>query len=361
MMRPIFFLIFLSICLISNAQDTSIISIVDTSSVYFIKLVDNTTLSGKIIERNNSEIIFNDITIGKVTIPVNKIEKFTQISGNQYCIITTHDGKKFTGLIISQNEIELGLKTESLGVISIPNSKIREIILVDKTQLVGGKYLFPNPYPTRYFFGPSAIPLEKGEGYYQNAYVLANGVQFGVTDHFSIGGGIVIPFMFFITPKVGYKLGKNVYLGGGILVGSSFIPDLNLGLGVGYTSLTLGNKENNFTINAGYGFSKQEVINAQTYSSNYEWQFVKMPMFSFSGALRLAPKLSLISENWVFPLKRYEYNANNQQSLSYKYGGIYSFGFRIMGEKNSFDIAIAIPSFEGETVGLPYIDYVFKF
>ncbi len=346
-----------------KAQDTTLVSnSQDTSTFYLIKLHDNTVLSGKILEKNKADLIFIDITIGKVSIPINKIQKITKLSQNQYCILKTNDGKEFSGLIISQNETEISIKTESLGILTISNSKIRDIKLAEKEQFVGGKYFFPNPHPTRYFFGPSAIPLEKSEGYYQNAYVLANSFQIGAGDHFSMGGGIVIPFLFFITPKIGYKVGKNVYLGGGILAATTISSEFSFGMGVVYGSLTLGNKENNFTINGGYGFLKEENYNYQTGSSNYEWNFAKRPMFSVAASLRLAPKVALITENWFFASKEYNYDYSyNYDNYTYKYRSVFSFGFRLMGEKNSFDIAVAIPSIDGETFGIPYLDYVFKF
>ena len=36
-----------------------------------------------------------------------------------------------------------------------------------------------------------SIGLKKGEAYYQNAYVLANSVNIGITDNISLGGGIL--------------------------------------------------------------------------------------------------------------------------------------------------------------------------
>ena len=360
-MRAIFLLSIVFICIRLNAQDTIPgTKVSDTATFYLIKLIDNTSLTGKIIERNSKEIVFLDITIGKVNIPIGKIQKINSLSGSQYCLVTTTDGKQFSGLIIRQNENEIIIKTESLGEIAILNSKIREIKLASKEQFVQGKYYFPNPHPTRYFFGPSAIPLEKSEGYYQNAYLLSNCVQIGVSDNFSLGGGTVIPFLFYITPKIGYKVGKGVYLGGGILAATSISSEFSVGLAVAYGSLTFGNKENNFTINGGWGFIKQEIYYAQTNNSDYKWTAAERPMFSLSGALRIAPKVALISENWIFAVKEYDYNSLTN-AYKNKYQSVLSFGFRLMGEKNSFDIAVAIPSIEGETIGLPYLDYVFKF
>ncbi|MFN8256272.1 MAG: hypothetical protein U0W24_11315 [Bacteroidales bacterium] len=362
MNRLLFLILIVMETAISAQTDTSAIVVPgDSSSFYVIKLKDNTILSGKIIEKKPGEIIFEDITVGRIVIPMDKVDKMEGLSGQQYCVITTTDGKTFSGLLVGQNDTELQLKTESLGIIKIPSGKIKEIKLAKKEQLVNGKYFFANPHPTRYFFGPSAIPLEKGGGYYQNAYLLVNGFQYGLTDHFSIGGGVVIPVLFFITPKFGYKVGKNVHLGGGFLIAASFVSDESIGFGVGYGSLTLGNNENNFTINSGFGFVKQEKYNSQTQNYDYKWEFSKAPMFSVSGALRLAPRFSLITENWIFPVKEDIPSTNDPEDYRYKYNTLLSFGFRIMGEKHSFDLAFAVPSIEGESMVIPYIGYVFKF
>jgi hypothetical protein len=367
-MKNILFLATFAICSILQAQETlQNNSPSDTSSSYLIKLKDNTSLSGKIIEQSTSEIKFNDLTIGKVTIPVTNIKSIIRLSGDQLCILTTTDGKTFTGYLIAQSENEITIKTESLGTLTISNSKIRDIKLVEKEQLKNGRYYFPNPHPTRYFFAPSAIALKKGEGYYQNAYVLANSVQFGISDHFSMGGGIVIPVLFFITPKVSYKISDNLYAGGGILAATTLSKDFAFGIGVGYGSVTVGNTESNLTVSAGWGALKQknDVYNAGTgtYTSKTAWEASKRPMFVFSGMTRIAPKVALVTENWVFATKDDKYDNNGMLLPStINYHSVLTFGFRLMGEKNSFDLALAVPSLNNSSsFGLPYLDYVFKF
>jgi len=362
-MKTILFIAALMFSALLCAQVTDPATVeADTSSTYLIRLDDNTSLSGKILSRTPSEIIFQDITIGKVTIPVKKIVKMTRLSGDQLCILTTNDGKSFTGLLISHNDTELTLRTESLGDLVISNSKIRDIKLIEKEQMVDGKYYFKNPHPTRYFFGPSAIPMVKGEGYYQNAYILANSVQFGISDNFSMGGGIIIPIMFFITPKFGYKVADNLYLGGGVLAATTISSDGGFGVGVGYGSVTIGNKENNFTINGGFGAVREEEYNYPSTVSTRKWRFSNRPMFSFSGMTRVAPKLALITENWVFPVRENEYNYNTGiTEYTNKYYSVITLGFRLMGEKNSFDIAAAFPVVGDGMIGVPYLDYVYKF
>jgi hypothetical protein len=366
-MKAVLIIAAIVLCSIANAQESpQYTTQEDLLSIYLIRLNDNTSLSGKILERNNNEIIFYDITIGKVTIPLSKIASITRHSGDLYCILTTNDDKTFTGLIVSQNEKEVILKTESLGDLTISNTKIKDIKIVEKDQIVNGKYFFSNPHPTRYFFGPSAIPLNKGEGYFQNAWILANSVQYGVTDHFSVGGGMVIPFLFFVTPKFGFKVSDYVHAGGGLIIASTISKEANFGVGAAYGSLTLGTYENNFTINAGWGAVKEAkyVYNpvTQTETNSSAWTFSKRPMFTFSGMARLARKFAVISENWVFSTKDENYNYTTHTSTyTYKYHSVLSAGFRFLGEKNSFDFGLAFPVIGETSIGIPYLDYVFKF
>jgi hypothetical protein len=366
-MKAVILIATLVFCTMANAQETTLnIPQSDSLSIYFIKLNDNTALSGKILERTSSEIIFYDITIGKVTIPLKKISSMIRLTGDMYCILTTNDDKIFSGLLVSQNEKEVTLKTESLGNLTISNTKIKDLKIVEKDQIVNGKYFFPNPHPTRYFFGPSAIPLNKGEGYFQNAWILANSVQYGVTDHFSVGGGMVIPFLFFITPKFGYKVADYVHVGGGLIIASTISKEANFGVGAAYGSVTLGTNENNFTINAGWGAVKEEtsVYNSQTSTTDESsaWTLSKRPMFTFSGMARIARKFAVVSENWVFSTKDENYNSwTGLSTYTYKYHTVLSAGFRFLSEKNSFDFGLAVPVIEESTIGIPYLDYVFKF
>ena len=361
--KPVLYLVFTLASLALKAQQPVIDTMVtDTSSVYLIELIDKTVLSGKISENTGTSLIFNDVTIGKVNIPFSQIAGITKLTGEQYVIITTNDNKKFTGLILTQDKQEIKLRTETLGELSILNEKIKELKLVEKNQIKEGRYYIPNPHPTRYFFGPTAIPLQKGEGYYQNSYVLANSVQYGISDNFSIGGGFVIPLVFFITPKFGFRAGEFLYLGGGVLAASTFSTNTNFGVGIGYGSITLGNTENNFTFSGGWGFVKEETYDQQSAIFGTEWNAAKKPMFSVSGMLRVSPKLSLLTENWVFSAKELVYNSYpDEYEYKHRYRSVLSMGVRLMGERNSFDIGVAVLSIDGSTLGLPYLDYVFKF
>ena len=209
-----------------------------------------------------------------------------------------------------------------------------------------GVYWFPNPNPTRYLFSPSAYNLKKGEGYYQNTYILLNSFNVGITDNFSFGGGfeftstfIVGQPIFFLTPKLGFKINEKLHLGGGIMYASvpSFYSENSnrSSLGFLYGLSTFGNEEKNFTTGLGWGFVDN------SFSAN--------PFITISGLIRLSRKAAFVTENWFIPTNGYT--------------ALFSYGIRFFGEKLSVDLAfINNPEIaRGIGIGVPYADFVVKF
>jgi hypothetical protein len=58
-------------------------------------------------------------------------------------------------------------------------------------------------------------------------------------------------------------------------------------------------------------------------------------------------RIALVSENYLLPID------NNPI--------IYSFGVRFLGEKLTTDLALVNSSVGGGGIGIPYVDFVFKF
>jgi hypothetical protein len=259
---------------------------------------------------------------------------------------------------------------------------MREISAGDK---VKGEYWFENPNCTRYVIGPSAIPLRKREGYYQNLYVFVQSVNVGITDNFSIGGGTEIasvlfaqeaPAFVFLTPKFGQQVAPKVHVGGGLLYigfpGYSWFGSGNgmAHYGIAYGLLTLGNRNNNFTLGVGWNFSS---VMEDTYLGNGNYthdrvnEFAKTPTITFSGMMRPAKRFGLVTENWIFPLKRntYQYvvNAPPIVTTTYEYQIFFSYGMRFIGEKISIDLGFFnSPEIADDImIGIPYIDFVVKF
>jgi|TARA_B110000858_G_C17783013_1_gene465749 hypothetical protein len=268
------------------------------------------------------------ILIGLLTSSFNNVFSQTDtLKQDQMVIIKMKNGDDYKGVLLKQGDGRILLKTVN-GEMNLIASNIHSLENYDYV----GKFEFANPHDTRYFFGPTGIPIKKGKGYYQNILVTTNFVNYGVTKNISIGGGFEFistvlgsPIWFF-TPKVGFDLSENIHVGGGfIMAGFADEGTATLGYGV----FTLGQSETNLSIGAGYGLIDQEL-------SDY-------PVIMISGTHRISKSIALLSENYVIP-----------DSF---YFGIH--GIRILSKKNSFDVgAIIIPEIASVIPALPYVGYV---
>lgn len=211
----------------------------------------------------------------------NTIEKYQ---------IETLDGNEFIGNILEQSNDTIKFKSEKLGEISIPRSEIKKIspITVSKKN---GEYWLDNPQSTRYFWAPNGYSLKKGEGYYQNVWVLFNQAVFGLTDHFSAGIGTVPLFLFsspytpvWATLKYSLPVVENKFnLGAGALMGT-VVGESNTGFGILYGIATFGSKDKNLNVGLGWGYADGEI------ASN--------PTVNISFMIRTGAKGYFISENY---------------------------------------------------------------
>lgn len=262
--------------------------------------------------------------------------------------IVLEDESSFMGKMIDQAADTLTFKTDAFDKLQIPVKKIKSIELVDEKNIVKGVYWFKNPNDTRYLFGPSAINLKKGEGYYQNTYLLINSFNYGITDYFTIGGGfeIISTVMgtpaFMITPKLGFKVSEKFHAGGGLLYANVLTSEAPIsGLGIAYGIGTYGTSNNNVTLGVGFGYVDKE--------------FSNRPILTISGMTRIARKTALVTENWLIP--------GAADLVTGSYYGVYSYGVRFFGEKIAVDLAfLNNPElFEIFRIGIPYVDFVVKF
>jgi hypothetical protein len=316
-----------------------------------IQLNQSNEILGQWQSEDAQTIQLLELNLGPMQVFKSQIQSKEELGNSIRVEIQMNDNRVIVCTLNGLSSDQIQAQSAELGTLVINRANVKSLRYLPTIAGVSSGIQFENPHPTRYFFGPSAIPLKKGERYYQNAYVLANSVQYGVSDHFSMGGGAVIPFAFFITPKWGWQVATKWHVGTGMLAATSFIKDMNFGLAVAYGSATYGTKEHNLTLNAGWGAVKQQDPNA-----SYAWRGARRPMFTISGMTRISNRVMLVTENWLFSLQEYDFVNETYQMRN---RGILTGGLRFMGEKNSFDFGILVPS--GESIGIPYIDYVFKF
>ncbi|HEY1022838.1 MAG TPA: hypothetical protein VGE06_11030, partial [Flavisolibacter sp.] len=205
-------------------------------------------------------------------------------------LIRLVDKSEFVGKYVERTPDYLVFRTAAVSRLQVAFDRITSIQELQASNIKGNVYWSPNPRPTNYFFWPSAINLKKGEGYFQNNMLFLNSVHYGITNNFSIGGGLEFISLFsgtpilFFTPKVTFPAGKNFHAGAGVLLIT--IPEEGSG-GFLYGSATAGSIEHNVSGSLGFGFAGGE--------------FSSTPLVNISGMTRVSRKLMLMSENWVVP------------------------------------------------------------
>ena len=213
-------------------------------------------------------------------------------------ILNTTDGSTLIGRIVEIGENEIQFET-TIGKLTIPIAKIENIKEAPATSIKDGKYWFPNSNSTRLFFAPTGRMLKKGEGYFSDYYLFFPGIAYGVSDNVTIGGGIsLIPGVgfenqiFYLTPKIGIKATENANFAAGALimrVSDIFFNDDqdNPIIGILYGVGTFGTTDKSFTIGIGYGFADGDLA--------------EKPMIMVGGETRVSRRVALVTENWILP------------------------------------------------------------
>ncbi|MBW8334692.1 MAG: hypothetical protein K0M40_21935 [Prolixibacteraceae bacterium] len=205
--------------------------------------------------------------------------------------IETVDGNTYIGTILEDTPETIRIKTDKLGEISIPRAEVKRINQLSTIIVKDGTYWLENPQSTRYFWAPNGYSLKKGEGYYQNVWIMFNQAVYGFTDHFSGGVGVMPLFLFggvstpaWITAKFSVPVVKDkINLGVGALAGT-VIGEENTGFGIIYGISTFGTRDKNLNIGLGWGYAGGEMA--------------RNPTVSIGGMIRTGAKGYFITENY---------------------------------------------------------------
>jgi hypothetical protein len=255
--------------------------------------------------------------------------------------IFTKQGNEFFGIIMEEEADYIILKTEEYGDLKIIKQDIVSRKEVDPAQMVGGEYWGENPQSSRYFWTPNGYGLKEGEGYYQNIWVLYNQVSYGITNNFSLSGGI-IPLFFFggasspvwIVPKVSIPIEKEkINMSAGAFM--AYINDVG-GFGLAFSTITFGSRDRNVNMGMGWGYAGDS--------------FAKGPVLSLAFMHRTGRNGYFISENYVF---------TGEETMA-----LISLGGRRMIQKVGLDFALYIPlvaSEFSELVVLPFLGITIPF
>jgi len=248
-------------------------------------------------------------------------------------IVTLTDGSTIFGRIVSVSADTVSFQTGA-GTMQLSVKAIRDVRQISAEDVREGDYWFPNPNSTRLFFAPTGQQLKQGEGYFSDYELFFPGVAIGVTDNISIGGGISLfpasasDQVYYVTPKIGFSPSDKVHLATGVLFAGTNGGTGGIYYGVG----TFGDGNGSVTVGGGYGFAGGKIQSK--------------PVGMLGAEYRISRRLGIVTENYLLPV------ADNNV--------LYSFGFRFMGEKLTTDLALANVS-GSQIIGIPYVDFVFRF
>ena len=172
----------------------------------------------------------------------------------------------------------------------------------------------PNPASNRYFYLPSAIPVEKGAGHFSQKELAWSSGVVGLTENVDLRLDSWYFLSFVGGLQVGTELGDTgVWFGAGAQVG---VLEADFG-GLAYVNYSIGSRDSNATVAFGQQcwFTEEDGCSAN-------------PFVVLAGQLRLWERGALVTENWVF-LK--------QQELS-----IFSGGMRIFRTRRSLDLGVVV-------------------
>jgi hypothetical protein len=188
------------------------------------------------------------------------------------------------------------------------------------------------------YIGPTGRMLNAGEGFFSDIYLFFPSLSIGITNNITLSGGVsLFPLddfsdnVFYVAPKVGISTGEAFSIAATGLVMS--VPDEEELVGVAMGVATLGTGDQSLTLGLGYGFQGSE--------------WADKPAVIAGGELRMARRLSFVSENWILP-------GVDPALISY--------GLRFFGEGIAVDLAfINVTNEDFFFPGIPFVGFVWNF
>ena len=256
-------------------------------------------------------------------------------------ILELASGSRLIGRIVEISADEVRFASGELDL-TIAVADIREVRHGPAASVRAGAYWFPDPNRTRLFFAPTARSLPRGGGYVASHLLFFPSFAYGITDSFTLGGGVsVFPGvsldeqLAFATPKFGWSLSERLEMAVGALLvtfpGNRDRRNSADSAGILFSAATYGAPGASLTAGVGHGYAGDGWANR--------------PMLMIGGERRFFRRLSVVTENWIFPGVE---------------GPLLSYGLRFLGERMSVDVAaVHLPG--EDTSFLPFASFLFYF
>ena len=321
----------------AEAQNTRVGSLVS------IFLADGTQLEGTITQETETHVLVETLVGLEVKVPrasIVSIEKrHTSVADSLVSIFLT-DGTQLEGTITQETETHVLVETLVGLEVKVPRASI---VSIEKHH--ASVFSRPDPNYTRLMFAPTGRPLRRGDAYFFNHYVFFPGMAYGLTDHFTLSGGVsVLPGvglneqLLSVAPKFGLYTSGDVALSAGVL----YMRIEDDAGGMAFVVGTKGSPDKSFTCGIGLGYIAAE---------GEDVDFAEHPVLLLGGNIRLSKSMALVSENWLITGGDFKLD---QQPLG--------LALRFLGTKIAVDAgAIIVGEVLKEGFPIPWLSFVYNF
>lgn len=129
----------------------------------------------------------------------------------------------------------------------------------------------PDPGSENLLFSPTAFGLRAGKGEFRTFNILWNQVEFGLTDHFSFSGGLVLPALLSLGVKATTPVSPTVHIGAGTNL-FLILPEISISTYHVYGVITKGTKDNYLNLMFGAAGTFEGSL-TPTFSGGGAWRF----------------------------------------------------------------------------------------
>jgi len=272
--------------------------------------------------------------------------------------VTLKSGKAYTGRIVAMGAKAVQLALDDGVTLTLSRAKIQRMEQYDGdappapvTSALTPTPRSPDPNRTRYFFAPSAMMMDAGEGYFSQKQLGFSEVGIGVTDYMSLMVGGVVPLWFVEPPesfnlqlavKFGFEVAENLnlafgayglllpFIGGDSIGGGGFI----------YATLTGGSEKKHGSISVGL---------PMVFGDDF---MTFDPVIVLAGLYRAGDLIALVTENWIFPTLLKE---------DFEFGMFNTFGVRFIAGPFACDVGLMhVLGLSDEVPLLPWLDFTYN-
>lgn len=269
--------------------------------------------------------------------------------------IITENGSRFQGVLFNVSENRVELVDVDYQIVAILRDAIVEIILITNTGRATSFY--EDPIASRLLIMPTAFPMEKGEFHIADQELAILTLKYGITDHWSLWGGISIPGGV-VSLRYADEVADKFAFCVGSFVGFSWMGFS--GLAIPYTIFSFGDKDNNFNIGLGGVFE----FTFEDFSLN-------SLVLAISAKWPISETTAMITENWI--MWGWDINSAELSWQAFPSMIFPSLAFRISGKNSSWDLGAIVPlilginddgfyfqGFLGYLIPIPFVSFSYR-